>query len=109
MTKPDEIEILRDAARRLGPDSYCGPWLAEQIQFIEADIRSDFPPSPTLKYAESVVEAARAKCGEAMASAEREAARRVDAACTQAERIRAELRAEVQRAERVLGSIAERM
>ena len=46
MTKTDEITILRDTIQRLGPHSYCGPWLAEQLQFIEADMASDFSPIP---------------------------------------------------------------
>ena len=46
MTKSQEIQILRETVERLGPQSYCGPWLAEQIQFIEADIRSDLSPVP---------------------------------------------------------------
>lgn len=48
MTKSDEIQILREAAARLGPESYCGPWLAEIIPFIEQDIRSDLPPIATV-------------------------------------------------------------
>lgn len=109
MTKSEEIGILRNTTAALGTDSYCGPWLAEQIQFIASDIRSDFPPSPTLKAAEVIVEAARASAAEIVADAEREAARKIEAACTQAALIRAEVREEITRAERVLGSIAERM
>lgn len=43
MTKNQEIEILIEAANKLGPDSYAGTWLAEQIPFIQLDIRSDHP------------------------------------------------------------------
>ena len=43
MTKNQEIQILIDAANKLGPDSYAGTWLAEQIPFIQLDIRSDHP------------------------------------------------------------------
>lgn len=46
MTKSQEIQILRETVERLGPHSYCGPWLADQIQLIEADIASDFSPLP---------------------------------------------------------------
>lgn len=45
MIKSDEIALLVELAERLGPDSYCGPWLKEQIPWIERDIRSDLPPS----------------------------------------------------------------
>jgi hypothetical protein len=44
MTKNEEIQILTECADRLGPDSYCGAWLREQIPFIESDIRSDVEP-----------------------------------------------------------------
>lgn len=47
MTKSDEIAILRDTVQRLGPNSYCGPWLADQLQQIEADMRSDLSPQPS--------------------------------------------------------------
>lgn len=44
LTRDDEIAILREAVEKLGPKSYCGPWLAEQIVGIEHDIRSDLFP-----------------------------------------------------------------
>jgi len=44
MSKTDELEILREAVAKLGPGSYCGPWLAGQIPGIEADIRGDVVP-----------------------------------------------------------------
>ena len=43
MTKQKEIDILAEAATRLGPDSYAGTWLREQLPFIEQDMRADFP------------------------------------------------------------------
>ena len=43
MTKDQEIQILIEAANKLGPDSYAGTWLKEQIPFIQLDIRSDHP------------------------------------------------------------------
>jgi hypothetical protein len=46
MTKNEELQILRDAAAKLGPHSYCGPWLTAVIPIIERDIRSDNPPNP---------------------------------------------------------------
>jgi hypothetical protein len=47
MTKQDEIDILAAAAEKLGADSYCGPWLRDQIPFVERDMRSDFLPTPS--------------------------------------------------------------
>ena len=47
MTKQDEINILRDAVKRLGPDSYCAGWLADQLPAIEQSLASDIFPSQT--------------------------------------------------------------
>ena len=47
MLKSKEIEILRECVEKLGADSYCGPWLQDQIPFIEHDMRSDFLPTPS--------------------------------------------------------------
>lgn len=47
MSKAKEIEILRECVERLGRDSYCGPWLKDQIPFIEHDMRCDIFPTPT--------------------------------------------------------------
>lgn len=44
MTKDQELEILRDTIARLGPNSYVGPWLLDQLPWIESDMRSDIPP-----------------------------------------------------------------
>jgi cell division septum initiation protein DivIVA len=77
MTKSEEIQILREAAAKLGSQSYCGPWLAEQIQFIESDIRSDYTPSPTLRESEEraagIVAIARAREADIVANARRDA------------------------------------
>lgn len=56
-TKDGELAILAEAARRLGPLSYCGPWLAQQLDGISRDLRSDFFPQID-------VESARRQCGE---------------------------------------------
>ena len=45
MTKQQEIDILAAAADKLGADSYCGPWLRDQIPFVERDMRSDILPT----------------------------------------------------------------
>lgn len=46
MSKAAEIEILEQAADRLGMDSYCGRALKELIPSIERDMRSDLCPTP---------------------------------------------------------------
>lgn len=47
MTKQQELDILKSTIQQLGPDSYIGPWLAEQLPGIERDIRSDIRPLVT--------------------------------------------------------------
>lgn len=43
LTKAQEIEILRDALVKLGADSYCGAWLADQLPSIALALASDYP------------------------------------------------------------------
>jgi hypothetical protein len=47
MTKNDEIQALMELAHQLGSHSYCGPWLNDQIPFIEHDMRCDIIPTPS--------------------------------------------------------------
>lgn len=47
MTKDQELQILRDAARQLDASTYCGGWLADIIPAVERDIRSDIVPTVT--------------------------------------------------------------
>jgi len=42
--KTDEIEALRQTAINLGPCSYTGPWLLDQLESIAADLRADLTP-----------------------------------------------------------------
>ena len=64
MTKSQEIEILREVAAKLGPDSYCGPWLNSVADEAKSEIRSDFFPSPSIaatrKECEALLASARA-------------------------------------------------
>ena len=80
MTKAQEIDIRRDAAARLGANSYCGPWLADQLPAIESAITSDFAPEA---YAMSIREA-RIHCGQLLADARAEVARMEKASAAQA-------------------------
>jgi hypothetical protein len=45
MNKREEIEFLRDMVKKLGTDSYTGPWLSGQLQAIECAILDDVCPS----------------------------------------------------------------
>jgi hypothetical protein len=48
MTKDTELKILDDTIKRLGQDSYLGPWLMMNYDAIASDIQSDLPVSMVL-------------------------------------------------------------
>lgn len=48
MRKAEEIQMLREVAKVLGPNSYCGPWLASVADEVEYEVRSDFFPTPSI-------------------------------------------------------------
>lgn len=89
--KQDEIRILREAARQLGPLSYAGPWLSQQIDGIERDLRSDFFPqidlNATRRDCAQMARECAAQCETKIASAEKQAAEILRAARAEAERI----------------------
>jgi cell division septum initiation protein DivIVA len=87
MTKSQEIQILSDAADKLGSDSYCGAWLREQIPFIESDIRSDFAPG--VLASASIQDCAR-RCAEMRADAMRDSDKILSDARKEADQIRAQ-------------------
>lgn len=47
-TKAAELNELKALAEKLGPQSYCGPWLASVLVEVEADMRSDMGPTPSV-------------------------------------------------------------
>jgi hypothetical protein len=102
MTKQNEIEILRACAEKLGPDSYCGPWLANQIPAIESDIRADLFPMRSYGDARQMQaeeqERTKQACADAIKRAEKEAAQIVEKAQKSADSIRFALRRELQAA-----------
>lgn len=67
MTKSQEIEILLEAAAKLGNNSYCGPWLAGIAEEVRSEIRSDFMPSPSIT---QTVKLCEGRIAEAKAAAE---------------------------------------
>jgi hypothetical protein len=85
MTKNDEIETLRKTAEKLGPNSYCGDWLIDQLPFIENDMRSDFLPQTSWTQTRK-----REQLG--IALAKEQAARILKDAEEQAERIKKDAR-----------------
>jgi hypothetical protein len=61
MTKQAELDILRDTIARLGPNSYLGPWLEDQLPWIESDMRSDIPPMSSWTESRARIAAERAE------------------------------------------------
>lgn len=88
MTKQEELQVLRDTVTRLGPDSYCGPWLSSQLDAIESAMGADVCPSV---YALSLPEAQR-KSLELVTFARAEAERLIERAKKDADTLRAEAR-----------------
>lgn len=83
-TKAQEIEILRDTVKRLGPDTYTGPWLAAVVGEVESQIRSDYFPSITLtesrEKCETLIAEATRKAQSIIEDAELQAKKRIDRA-----------------------------
>lgn len=112
MTKSEEIQVIREAISRLGPGSYLGPWLADQLPSIESALASDYGPEA---YAFSIAEA-RIHCeklvSQALEEAEKTRARaKADAeaerekACHFCDRARADLLRALERARHELTKI----
>lgn len=91
MTKNQEIQILRDAVAKLSLDSYCGPWLAQQIEIVESAIKSDFFPTvdlrETARDCANMARQCRVDCDGAIARAKKEADQVVASARKDADRI----------------------
>ncbi len=95
MTKNQEIEILREAAAKLGKDSYCGEWLNSIIPHVESEIRSDFVPvflpSHAEKQANEIIANAKERAKNILDNAQKEGERMQNAIQAARERARAEL------------------
>jgi hypothetical protein len=106
MTKQNELETLLQCANKLGGDSYCGPWLMDQIPFIESDIRSDIIPtqswSETRRLHDEMLAEARKHASEIVKTAEDKAARIASQAEKHAASVRESLRRDLQRAADIL-------
>jgi hypothetical protein len=66
-TKQQELDIMKRAIAALGDNSYLGPFLKEQLPFMEHAIRSDMPPTCLAdadKMSRDIVAQARAEAGE---------------------------------------------
>jgi hypothetical protein len=106
MTKQNELETLFECAKKLGGDSYCGPWLMDQIPYIQSDIRSDMLPTQTWtetrRLHDEMLTEARKQAAEIVKTAEEKAARIASQAETHAVGVRESLRRDLQRAADIL-------
>lgn len=80
MTKKQELEIIAEAASRLGPDSYLGPWLTQLLPELEQAMRSDTIPQITITDAVRVAKSAAEVAGEIMIRDAEERVRRIERA-----------------------------
>lgn len=106
MRKSQEIDILREAAAKLGDDSYCGPFLTMLIPQIEQTILSDLAVEFDIRRANAdcvdVRERARKEAEDIMASAQSKASAILAAAKEQAEELRKSAVAKLQDAVKVI-------
>lgn len=102
MTKSQEIDIIQDAIKKLGEDSYIGPWLKSVVAEVEQSIRSDFfptiLPSETRKQCAEMRKEASDHCMGLKEEAKREANRITLDAEKNAKIIRDNLRSDLQKA-----------
>lgn len=103
MTKKQEIEILRETISRLGPDSYCGPWLYGQLGAIELALDSDYPPeayalnpSQAIALAQSTIAEAKRDAEEIRDNARKDAERVKKDAADWRDQIRAMVRRDLE-------------
>lgn len=80
-SKSEEIAILTAAAKKLGSESYTGPWLSKVLPQLEQDMKNDFMPDFDWH------KAAR-ECTALKEEAKAEAARMIQSAKDEAQRIR---------------------
>jgi hypothetical protein len=102
MTKNDEIQLLLEASIKLGSDSYCGPWLRDQIPFVEHDIRCDIIPnsswSDTRRLHDGMIETAKQQSEYLLKAATEKADKIMRDAEKQAENTRKALARDIQKA-----------
>jgi hypothetical protein len=100
MTKATEIATLKGFTERLPHDSYLRPWLESILPEVEADIRNDFPvsPSPQAGRAEAarIITEARTEAVSLVAVAKELAKTIRETAITDAKTVRDNLRYKIQ-------------
>lgn len=102
MTKNDEIQLLLEVAHKLGSNSYCGPWLNDQIPFVENDMKCDIMPNPswveTRKLHDGMLNTAKQQCEYLLKAATEKADKIMRDAEKQAENTRKALARDIQKA-----------
>lgn len=88
MTKAQELDALRALALELGPQSYIGPWILDNLPGIEADIKADLPPVMSWSDQRGLHAAAMADAKQIRAAAEQDRQRILDSARADARQIR---------------------
>lgn len=91
MTKSQELIVIEEFVKRLGPDSYLGPVLKAQLPWIESAIRSDMPPDINIVEATKAVGEAHAEAAKIIAEARASADRIVADATKHAARMNEEV------------------
>lgn len=90
MTKQEELAAWRNFAATMPPaETYSGQWIREQIEFLEADLRADWPAG--------TIAASFATCQEAHDRAQELARETLDKARAEAARTTADARAAAER------------
>jgi cell division septum initiation protein DivIVA len=96
MTKNQELAAWQAfAAAMPAASTYSGKWIAEQIHFIAADIRSDMPPgyaAASMTDARDALAAARTEAAAIAARAKAEAEHTLTRARNEAEEIKSKAR-----------------
>lgn len=87
MNKAQEIAVLEEAVKKLGPNSYLGPWLQSISAEVANEIRCDIFPSPSLRLAED-------HCRTLRKTADDYYSHRIEEAKAHAEQIRKDAHAE---------------
>ena len=97
-TKQQELDALRALAQELGPQSYLGPWILDNLPGIEADMRADLPPVVTWSDLRGLHAAAIEDAKKYRKATEQERQRVLDAALEDARRIRANTAVDLRKA-----------
>lgn len=111
-TKAGELQALDDFIKMMGPNSYLGPWLAENYLQIARDIANDvcievLMPNAAMKQAEKIVEDAKEYAKGFRESLEADQASRRKATDIYIQQTRETLRRDVYEASRKLERVAE--